>query len=69
MNAIDASELGRRYGTRWGLRHLDLAIPDDAVVGLVGPNRAGKSTLLHLATGLISPRQPSATAPGNRQDR
>lgn len=57
MNAIEAAGLGRRYGTRWGLRDLDLSIPEHAVVGLVGPNGAGKSTLLHLATGLIAPTE------------
>lgn len=57
MNAIEATGLGRRYGTRWGLRGLDLTIPEHAVVGLVGPNGAGKSTFLHLATGLIAPTE------------
>ena len=56
MNAaIEAEELGKRYGRRWALTDCNLSIPAGRVVGLVGPNGAGKSTLLHLAVGLLEP--------------
>jgi ABC-2 type transport system ATP-binding protein len=71
MNALDSTDLGRRYRARWGLRHVDLTIPAHAVVGLVGPNGAGKSTLLHLAAGLISPTEGAlrvlGRTPGSRE--
>lgn len=70
MNAIETTDLGRRYGRRWALRGLTLTVPEHAVVGLVGPNGAGKSTLLHLATGLVAPSEGSVAvlggAPGTR---
>ncbi len=56
---IEASGLGKQYGRRWALRDCTLAIPDGKVVGLVGPNSAGKTTLLHLAVGLVSPTSGS----------
>ena len=53
--AIEASELGKRYGRRWALSGCTLAVPAGRVTGLVGPNGAGKATLLQLAAGLLDP--------------
>jgi ABC-2 type transport system ATP-binding protein len=53
--ALEAVGLGRRYGTKWGLRDCSLAVPEGSITGLVGPNGAGKSTLLRLAAGLSRP--------------
>jgi ABC-2 type transport system ATP-binding protein len=55
MNVIEASGLGKRYGSTWALRECTLAIPAGHVVALVGPNGAGKTTLLNLAVGLTAP--------------
>jgi len=55
MNVIEASALGKRYGSTWALRECTLAIPDGHVAALVGPNGAGKTTLLNLAVGLTAP--------------
>jgi ABC-2 type transport system ATP-binding protein len=55
MNVIEASGLGKRYGSTWALRECTLAIPDGHVAALVGPNGAGKTTLLNLAVGLTAP--------------
>ncbi len=54
-SAIEAEDLGRRYGKRWALLDCTLSIPSGRVVGLVGPNGAGKTTLLHLVLGLLEP--------------
>jgi len=53
--ALEASGLGKRYGSRWALRDCELAIPAGSVTALVGPNGAGKTTLLQLAVGLSRP--------------
>lgn len=53
--ALEAVGLGRRYGTKWGLRDCSLTVPEGSITGLVGPNGAGKSTLLRLAAGLSRP--------------
>ena len=65
-NVIEASRLGKRYGSTWALRECTLAIPAGHVAALVGPNGAGKTTLLNLATGLAEPSAGGVTVLGGR---
>jgi len=53
--ALETTELGKRYGSRWALRDCSLEIPQGRVAALVGPNGAGKTTLLQLAVGISQP--------------
>jgi len=53
--ALDAQNLGKRYGRHWALRDCALELPAGRVAALVGPNGAGKTTLLQLAVGLTPP--------------
>jgi len=53
--ALEASGLGKRFGSTWALRDCGLSVPEGHVVALVGPNGSGKTTLLHLAVGLATP--------------
>ena len=64
MNVIEASGLGKRYGSTWALRECSVAIPAGHVAALVGPNGAGKSTLLNLAVGLAAPTTGAVTVLG-----
>jgi ABC-2 type transport system ATP-binding protein len=66
MNAspLSAQGLGKRFRREWSLRGLTLEIPQGAVVGLAGPNAAGKSTLLALATGLLAPTEGTISVLG-----
>ena len=66
MNVIEASGLGKRYGSTWALRDCTLAIPAGHVAALVGPNGAGKTTLLNLAVGLAAPTAGAVTVLGGR---
>lgn len=70
MNGVlTAQGLGRRYGRRWALRDCSLDVPAGHVVGLVGPNGVGKTTLLKLAAGQLSPSEGSiAVLGGNPPD-
>ena len=62
--ALEASGLGKRYGSAWALRDCNLAVPEGHVVALVGPNGAGKTTLLHLAVGLVAPTSGRVSVQG-----
>jgi ABC-2 type transport system ATP-binding protein len=66
MNILEASGLGKRYGSTWALRECSLAIPAGHVAALVGPNGAGKSTLLNLAVGLAEPSAGTVTVLGGQ---
>ena len=61
MNVVEASGLGKRYGSTWALRECTLAVPAGRVAALVGPNGAGKTTLLNLAVGLLAPSAGEVT--------
>jgi ABC-2 type transport system ATP-binding protein len=66
MNVIEATGLGKRYGTTWALRECTLAVPAGHVAALVGPNGAGQTTLLNLAVGLAAPSAGAVTVLGGR---
>jgi ABC-2 type transport system ATP-binding protein len=66
MNVVEASGLGKRYGSTWALRECTLAIPAGHVAALLGPNGAGKTTLLNIAVGLVAPSAGAVTVLGGR---
>jgi zinc transport system ATP-binding protein len=43
------------YADRLVLKHIDLGIPADSTLGLIGPNGGGKTTLIRLLAGLLVP--------------
>lgn len=52
---IEIEGLVKRYGRLPVLRDLDLRIPAGRVTALVGPNAAGKTTLVKAVLGLVRP--------------
>jgi ABC-2 type transport system ATP-binding protein len=60
---LDAVGVGKRHRRRWALRDCTLQVPEQSILGLTGPNSAGKSTLLGLAVGLFRPTEGTLTAP------
>ncbi len=51
--ALEARDLGKRYGQTWALRECSFRLPAGRVIALVGSNGAGKSTLMSIAAGLL----------------
>jgi ABC-2 type transport system ATP-binding protein len=66
MNVVEASGLGKRYGSTWVLGECTLAVPAGHVAALLGPNGAGKTTLLNIAVGLVAPSAGAVTVLGGR---
>lgn len=53
--ALRLEHLNRRYGTTVAVGDVNLELPADQVLGLLGPSGSGKSTLLRLVAGLEQP--------------
>ena len=62
--AIDARGLGRRFGKRWVVRGLDLAVPAGSITALLGRNGAGKSTTIQMLLGLLAPTEGQVSVLG-----
>jgi daunorubicin resistance ABC transporter ATP-binding subunit len=54
-DAIEVTELRKRFGDVVALDGLDLSAPEGEVVALLGPNGAGKTTLVRALTTLLVP--------------
>jgi ABC-2 type transport system ATP-binding protein len=54
-SALQARGLVRRYGAVEALRGIDLTVEPGELVGLVGPDGAGKSTTIACLAGLLRP--------------
>ncbi len=59
-----ARAAGRTFGDAVVLRDVDLEVPGGSVTGLIGPNGGGKSTLLLLFAGLLTPTSGDVTVDG-----
>lgn len=62
---LEAHALAKRYGRRtWALTGIDLALPQGGITALVGPNAAGKSTLIKTWVGFERPTRGGVTVAG-----
>ena len=62
--ALRCSGLTRRFGAHVAVDHLDLAVPEGEIFGLLGRNGAGKSTLIKMLTTLLPPTSGEAQVEG-----
>ena len=63
--AVQANELGRRYGDVVAVDSVSFTIAPGEFFALLGPNGAGKTTTLHMLTTLVVPTSGSATVLGH----
>ena len=52
---IDIKNLSKKYGNKQLINNLSISIPRGAIVGIIGPNGVGKSTLFKLITNIEKP--------------
>jgi ABC-2 type transport system ATP-binding protein len=67
--AIETFDLGRRFGKQWALQGCTYSLPVGRIAGLVGPNGAGNTTLMHMLVGLLAPTCGTATIFGLSPDK
>lgn len=66
MNVMMKCEgLTKRYGGLLALDHVDLTLESGRIVGLLGPNGSGKTTMIKLANGLLVPTEGRIFLDGN----
>ncbi len=53
--------LGLKRGDRWLFRHMDWELPRGKFIALVGPSGVGKTSLLGVLAGILSPTEGEAT--------
>lgn len=61
---LQATQLGKCFGSHKALESLSLSIAPGEVFCLLGPNGAGKTTTLNLFLGFLTPTQGSARVDG-----
>lgn len=61
---IVADQLSKRYGTRLAVDRVSFTVEAGEVMGLLGPNGSGKTTILRLLTGYLRPSSGTACVAG-----
>jgi len=62
---LEIRDLTLSYGERVALRDVSLALAGGELLGVVGPNASGKTSLLRAITGVISPRRGEVRLDGS----
>ncbi len=64
MSALTVSKLVRTYGDVVALAGIDFSVQPGEIVGLLGRNGAGKTTVMKIATGFVAPTSGTASVMG-----
>jgi ABC-2 type transport system ATP-binding protein len=62
---ISAKSLTRKYGSFTAVENVSFEIPDGQIVGLLGHNGAGKTTIMKILTGFLEPTSGSVAIDGH----
>ena len=55
MYVLECKDLTKYYGNKLALKNVNLQLQPGRIVGLLGPNGSGKTTMIKLAEGLLQP--------------
>jgi ABC-2 type transport system ATP-binding protein len=65
MNAIEISNLSKKFGNFFAVKDVNLTIEEGEIFGLLGPNGAGKSTIMRMISTLLKPTSGNIKINGN----
>ena len=54
---LECKNLTKRYGRKTALDHIYLSLRPGRIIGLLGPNGSGKTTMIKLINGLLTPTE------------
>jgi ABC-type multidrug transport system ATPase subunit len=63
-NSIETRDISRRFGESVAVDKVNLSINSGEIFGLLGPNAAGKSTIIRLLAGILRPSSGDASILG-----
>lgn len=55
MYVLECKNLSKSYGNKRALENVNLQLGSGRIIGLLGPNGSGKTTMIKLAEGLLQP--------------
>ncbi len=61
MQFLQVEGLCKSFGGLTAISHLDFAVDEGEIVGIIGPNGSGKTTALNLVTGFLKPDSGKVT--------
>ena len=64
MAVVSIERLGKRYGRRPAVDGVSFEVNEREVVGLLGPNGSGKTTILRILTGYLRPSEGNVRIDG-----
>ena len=68
MSIIEIQNLNKKFGTNVVLNELSLKLEPGKIIGLLGPNGCGKTTLLKILAGLTSDYSGTVLLDGHAPD-
>lgn len=63
---LEIKNLNKSYGKKQALTDVNLNLERGRIVGLLGPNGSGKTTMIKIINGLLTPNSGSITVDGNK---
>ena len=57
MLAVKAENLSKAFGSLMAVNHLNLSVKRGEIFGLVGPDGAGKTTIMRMLSGILPPTE------------
>jgi len=62
--AVSLNQVSKKYGRKIGIRGIDLTVNRGDIFGLIGPDNAGKSTILRILMNFVFPSDGEVTVFG-----
>lgn len=69
FDSVNLKSVNKSYGVKQALKNINLNIESGKIVGLLGPNGSGKTTMIKLIVGLIKPSSGIVTIDGQEPVR